>query len=151
MTEPTPVSPPQKSGRNWRRILIQLVVIALLIISGLIWLGHHLMVGSKYAATSKENVDYSGSSTEQEAKALGEELKKIGYFNNENAKDVLLHRDEKGTVISFVVNASGWSDDKMVPAFKTVGDGLAADLNLHQLTVKLIDEHLNTKKEIPIN
>jgi hypothetical protein len=151
MTEPSAVSPPQKSGRNWRRILIQLVVIALLVISGLIWLGHQLMVGNKYAATSKENVDYSGSSTAQEAKALGDELKKIGYFNNENAKDVLLHRDQSGTVISFVVNASAWSDDKMVTAFKTVGDGLAADLNLHQLTLRLIDDHLNTKKEIPIN
>ena len=151
MSEPSAVSPPQKSGRNWRRILVQLVVVALLIISGLIWLGHQLMVGNKYAATSKENVDYSGSSTAQDAKALGEELKKIGYFNNENAKDVLLHRDQSGTVISFVVNASGWSDDKMAAAFKTVGDGLAADLNLHQLTLRLIDDHLNTKKEIPIN
>ena len=151
MNEPSAVSPPQKSGRNWRRILIQLVVIALLVISGLIWLGHQLIVGNKYAATSKENVDYSGSSTAQDAKALGEELKKIGYFNNENAKDVLLHRDKSGTVISFVVNASAWSDDKMAAAFKTVGDGLATDLNLHQLTLKLIDDHLNTKKEIPIN
>jgi hypothetical protein len=151
MNEPSAVSPPQKSGRNWRRILIQLVVIALLVISGLIWLGHQLIVGNKYAATTKENVDYSGSSTAEEAKALGEELKKIGYFNNENAKDVLLHRDKSGTVISFVVNASAWSDDKMAAAFKTVGDGLATDLNLHQLTLKLIDDHLNTKKEIPIN
>jgi hypothetical protein len=39
----------------------------------------------------------------------------------------------------------------MLTAFKTVGDGLAADLNLHQLTLRLIDENLNTKKEIPIN
>jgi hypothetical protein len=78
-------------------------------------------------------------------------LKKIGYFDNEKAKDVLLHRDEKGTVISFVVNATAWSDDKMLSEFKIVGDGLAADLNLHQLTLRLIDDHLNTKKEIPIN
>ena len=151
MNEPSAVSPPQKSGRNWGRILTRLAVILVLAVSALIWFGHQLIVGSKYAATTKENVDYSGSSTAQEAKALGEELKKIGYFDNEKAKDVLLHRDEKGTVISFVVNATAWSDDKMLSEFKTVGDGLAADLNLHQLTLRLIDDHLNTKKEIPIN
>jgi hypothetical protein len=152
MNEPLAVSPTKKSGRNWSRILMQLFVIVSLVISGVIWFAHQSMMGSKYAATTKENVNYSGSSTAQDAKALGEELKKIGFFNNKNEKDVLLHKDESGTAISFVVvNASAWTDDQMLTAFKTLGDGLAADLNLHQLTVKLIDEHLNTKKEIPIN
>jgi hypothetical protein len=109
-----------------------------------------LIVGNKHATTTKETVDYSGNSTKEDAKALGEELKKIGYFDNSKEKDVLLYRDQSGTVISFVVSATAWTDDEMLNAFKTVGDTLATDLNLHQLKLRLIDDHLNTKKEITI-
>ena len=151
MTEPPPVSPSKKSGQNWLRILTGVFAIVILVITGLTWLGHQLIVGNKYAATTKETVDYSGNSTVEDAKALGEELKKIGYFDNSKEKDVLLHRDQSGTVISFVVNATAWTDDEMLKAFKTVGDTLATDLNLHQLKLRLIDDHLNTKKEIAIN
>jgi hypothetical protein len=151
MNEPAPVSPTPKPGPNWRRRVTSIAAIVVAGVSWMIWFGHNSTMGTKYAATSKENVDYSGNSTEQEAKALGEELKKIGYFDNKSAADVLLHQDKNGTIISFVVNAKAWTDDKMVVMFKTIGDSLATDLNLHQLKLRLIDDHLNTKIEIPIN
>jgi hypothetical protein len=50
-----------------------------------------------------------------------------------------------------VVNATAWTDEQMLNAFKTVGDTLATELNLHQLKLRLIHDHLNTKKEIAIN
>jgi uncharacterized protein YxeA len=151
MSQPPPVPPTKKSGPKWLRILTGVFAIVVMVITGLTWFGHQLIVGNKYAATTKETVDYSGNSTKEDAKALGEELKKIGYFDNSKEKDVLLHQDQSGTVISFVVNATAWTDEEMLNAFKTVGDTLATDLNLHQLKLRLIDDHLNTKKEIAIN
>jgi hypothetical protein len=151
MNEPAPVSPTQKPGSNWRKVVTSVAAIVVAAVGWMIWFGHNSILGTKYAVTTKENIDYSGNSTEPEAKALGEELKKIGYFDNKSAADVLLHRDQSGTVVSFVVNANAWTDDKMVIMFKSIGDALAADLNLHQLKLRLIDDHLNTKLEIPIN
>lgn len=132
-------------------MLTWLFMIAVAVTSGLTRIGHQQMMGTKYAATTKENIDYSGSSTEPEAKALGEELKKLGYFEDKRGADVLLHRDLSGTVISFVVYPKAWNNDKMVGALKTLGDTLVADLNLRQLKLRLIDDHLNTKKEVAIN
>jgi hypothetical protein len=151
MNELAPVSPTQKPRPSWAKLVAGIAAIVLAAISWMIWFGHNSIMGTKYAVTTKENVDYSGNATEQEAKALGEELKKIGYFDDKSAADVLLHRDKDGTIVSFVVNAKAWTDDKMVVMFKTIGDAMAADLNLHPFKLRLIDDSLNTKIEIPIN
>jgi len=107
-------------------------------------------MGTKYAATEKENVNYSGSATLQDAKALGEVLKKVGFFDNTKGKDVLLHTDQTGTAISFVVG-HGWDDQEIVAWFKQFGEMVAQDLKVTHLKIMLIDDNLNTKKEIPIN
>jgi undecaprenyl pyrophosphate synthase len=108
------------------------------------------MMGTKYAVDEKESVNYSGSATAQDAKTLGEALKQWGYFDNSKTKDVLLHTDQAGTTISFVLG-HGWDDEEILTAFKQVGPVLAEDLKANHITIRLIDDHLNTKKEIPIN
>jgi hypothetical protein len=50
MTQPPPVPPAKKSGPNWLRILTGIFAIVLLVITGLTWFGHQLIVGNKYAA-----------------------------------------------------------------------------------------------------
>jgi hypothetical protein len=150
MSEPPPVPPARKSGPKWVRILTGILAIVSLAITGLIWLGHKSMMGAKYAVDEKESVNYSGSATAQDAKTLGEDLKKWGYFDNSKSKDVLLHTDQSGTVISFVLGR-GWDDEEILTAFKQVGGTFAQDLKADHLKIRLIDDHLNTKKEIPIN
>jgi hypothetical protein len=153
MSEPPPPPTPiqvRKTTPKWVRILTGIVAIISLAITGLIWLGHKSMMGTKYAVTEKEAVNYSGSATVQDAKVLGEDLKKWGYFDNSKTKDVLLHTDQSGTVISFVLGRS-WDDAEIVTAFKQVGGTFAEDLKVNHLKIRLIDDHLNTKNEIPIN
>ena len=108
------------------------------------------MMGTKYAVTEKESVNYSGSATAQDAQALGEALKKIGFFDNTKAADVLLHTDQTGTAVSFVVDR-GWDNEEILTAFKQIGTMLVPGLKVTHLKIMLIDEHLNTKKEIQID
>lgn len=108
------------------------------------------MMGTKYSVDEKDSVNYSGSATVQDAKTLGEDLKQWGYFDNSKAKDVLLHTDQTGTVISFVLG-HGWDDNEILTAFKEVGPMLAEHLKSDHVKIRLIDDHLNTKKEIQIN
>lgn len=107
-------------------------------------------MGTKYAVDEKESVNYSGSASAQDAQTLGEALKKWGYFDNSKTKDVLLHTDQTGTVISFVLGR-GWDDEEILAAFKQVGPMLAQDLKADHMKIRLIDDHLNTKKEMEIN
>jgi hypothetical protein len=146
MSEP----PPRRTGPKWVRILTGILAIVSLVITGMIWLGHKSMMGTKYAVTEKEAVNYSGSATAQDAKVLGEDLKKWGYFDNSKSKDVLLHTDQSGTVVSFVLGR-GWNDEEIVTAFKQVGGTFAQDLKADHLKIRLIDDHLNTKNEIQVN
>jgi hypothetical protein len=150
MSEPAPLPPTRKPGPKWIRILTGILAIVALAVSGLIWLGQKSMMGTKYAVTEKESVNYSGSATAQDAKTLGEDLKTWGYFDNSKTKDVLLHTDQTGTVISFVLSR-GWDDEEILTAFKQVGPMLAQHLKADHLKIRLIDDHLNTKKEIPIS
>jgi hypothetical protein len=150
MSEPPPLPPARKSGPKWIRILTAILAIVSLAITGMIWLGHKSMMGTKYAVDEKETVNYSGSATAQDAKILGEDLKKWGYFDNSKSKDVLLHTDQSGTVISFVLGR-GWDDEEILTAFKQVGGTFAQDLKADHLKIRLIDDHLNTKKELQIN
>ena len=150
MSQPPPVPPARKSTPKWVRILTGIVAIVSIVVAGLIWFGNRSIMGTKYAVTEKENVNYSGSATAQDAQALGEALKKVGFFDNTKGKDVLLHTDQTGTAISFVVG-HGWDNEEIVTSFKQFGASLAQDLRVTHLTIKLIDDHLNTKKEIQIN
>ena len=108
------------------------------------------MTGTKYAATEKESVYYHGGANLQDAKTLGEDLKTWGYFDNGKAADVLLHTDQTGTVISFVVG-QGWDSEQIFTALKKVGPTWAQHLKADHLKIRLIDDHLNTLKEIPIS
>ena len=150
MSQPPSVPPARKPTPKWLRILSGIVAVVCIAVTLLIWFGQKSMMGTKYAVNDKETVNYSGSATVQDAQALGEALKKIGFFDNTKATDVLLHTDQTGTAVSFVVD-HGWDNEEILTAFKQIGDSLVQGLKATHLKVMLIDEHLNTKKEIQIN
>lgn len=126
------------------------VVILMLAVAGMIWFGRAQIMGTKLPITDKEAVHYSGTATEQEARALGEFLKSAGFFNGESERDVLLNKGEEGTVVSFVVESGKWNDPDIVADFESVGRLCAPSVGGPPITVKLLDNHLNTEKTLPI-
>jgi hypothetical protein len=150
MSQPPSVPPARKPTPKWLRILSGIVAIVCIAVTLLIWFGQKSMMGTKYAVSDKESVNYSGSATAQDAQALGEALKKIGFFDNTKATDVLLHTDQTGTAVSFVVDR-GWDNEEILTSFKQIGEMLLQGLKVTHLKIMLIDDHLNTKKEIQIN
>lgn len=139
----------EKRARRAGKIRTIVVVFALLVVV-MIYFGRKVMMGTKYAVSDKESVNYSGSTTEAEAKSLGEVLKSVGYFTGAKELDVLFKKDAKdGTVVSFVLN-SKWSDAEIVAAFRQIGAAIVAQGLGKPLTIKLLDDHLNSKNELKI-
>ena len=126
-----------------------IAVIALLVVV-MVYFGNKIMMGKRYKVSDKESVNYSANATEEDAKKLGGILKADGYFDGSKEVDVLLKKDDKeGTVISFVI--SGLGKDETIPAaFKQIGEGIAKDGFGKPLTIRLMDTHLNTLKDIKV-
>ncbi len=128
----------------------KVLVIIMLLVVVLIYFGNKIMMGKRYKVSDKESVNYSANATEEEAKKLGDILKTEGYFDGSKNVDVLLKKDDKeGTMISFVISGLG-KDETIATAFKQIGEGIAKDGFGKPLTIRLIDTHLNTLKDIKV-
>jgi hypothetical protein len=139
----------EKRARRAGKIRAAVSILALLVVV-MIYFGRKVMMGTKYAVSDKESVNYSGSTTEAEAKHLGEVLKSVGYFTGARELDVLFKKDAKdGTVVSFVLSGK-WNDAEIIAAFRQIGAAITAEGLGKPLTVKLLDDHLNTKNELKI-
>jgi len=143
-------NPPTASSSKWLSRLAQFLVIAGIIIGVMIYFGRKSMIGTRYKVNDNESVSYSGSATEREAIAVAEQLKTLKFFNDKGEKDVLLKKsDDEGTIVSFVVVDGAWDNQTMVRSFTYIGKVLTASLG-SRLKLRMIDDNLNTKKEIPI-
>jgi hypothetical protein len=96
-----------------------------------------------------EDIRYSGQANQNDARKLGDLLKQEGYFTGQHPKTVLLAKDGAGTTVTFVVGKDAWDDPSIVAVFRHIGDDLATNLG-KPLTVRLCDQELTVKKEIPI-
>ncbi|MBE2180905.1 MAG: hypothetical protein IAE97_10575 [Chthoniobacterales bacterium] len=139
---------PSKGSKVVKIISTSLVVIGI-ILSLLIFVGRKQMMGQRYEVTAIESVNYSKGATEEDAKKLGEVLISQGYFNGKGAKNVLLMKDENGVVISFILNTR-WDDPKVVGALRNMAAAAAQEGIGNPVTLKLLDDNLNTKNEIVI-
>jgi hypothetical protein len=134
---------------KWR--IFQNVVVGVAIVTGLLaWYGRHLKLGTRLAISDQESIRYAGTATEADAKALGAALKEEGYFDGSGNKDVILNKGDDGTEISFVVKWGAWEDAETVTAFQTVGEAIAMSVGGPPLTVALMDDDLDTHREIEI-
>jgi hypothetical protein len=122
----------------------------LIILGVVIGLGRSAMMGKPYKANDKQTVHYSGAATEQEAKSLAAALALDGYFDGQTEIDVLLRKGEEGTIISFVTTPVAWTDPSMPEQFKDIADRCSYAIGGLPITVRLIDERLNTKKEMKL-
>ena len=68
---------------------------------------------------TKDEVIYSGTATKDQATALGNALKTLGYFQDRGVS-VLLSKGSNGAVISYVVEDGVWNKPDMVSDFETV-------------------------------
>ena len=142
--QPTP-SKPARAGN----LISKIVAVVAIIVMALIFLGQKTMMGKRYKVSEMESVNYSGKASEDDAKKLGEILKGNGYFGGTREMDVLLKKDDEGTVLSFVLNER-WTDQEIVAGFREVGAEIANKGFGKPLTIRLIDTRLNKKNEIKI-
>ena len=119
-----------------------LAVFSAIILVGALGLGgqHRLVVGTK------DEVYFTGSATKEDAQALGEGLKKAGYFLDRGFT-VILSKDSDGTVISFVVKDGVWDDAGMAAGFQELGRGLAPTVGGFPIKVRLVNALKQSKKE----
>jgi hypothetical protein len=88
-------------------------------------------------------VIFSGTATEAQATALGNELKSDGYFTDRGVS-VLLNIGANGTTISFVVGDGVWNQKGMMGQFEELGREVASTVGGLPVTVQLVD----TKEEV---
>ena len=147
MDSPMPPTPskPARAGN----LISKILAVVAIIVMALIFLGQKTMMGKRYKVSEMESVNYSGKASEDDAKKLGEILKENGYFGGTREMDVLLKKDDDGTVLSFVLNER-WTDQEIVAGFREVGAEIANKGFGKPLTIRLIDTRLNKKNEIKI-
>jgi hypothetical protein len=106
-----------------------------------------LNLGPKVTFGANDAVFYSGSTTEAEAKSVGEKLKSIGYFSDQGA-NVFLSKDKGDNVASFVVKEGSWNKPEMVIAFTEIGGQIAPLMGGPPIKVRMVDVSRNTKMEM---
>jgi len=102
--------------------------------------------GPKIIVGTKDEVYYSGSATQAEAKALGEVLKADGYFAD-NGVTVLLDKGTSGTVVSFVVKQGVWDTAGILASFDEIGREVAPSVGGFPIKVRLLNKDRDVEKE----
>ena len=98
---------------------------------------------------ANDQIGYSGTATEQEAKALVESLKSIGYLKDRGAT-VLLSKGSGGTVVGFVVKDGAWNDERIVARYQEIGGSVAPAVGGAPIKVRMLNTLLRKQKEISI-
>jgi hypothetical protein len=127
------------------------IVVVCLIVGLLAWYGQKLMMGTRLKINDRESVNYSGKANEAEARSLGEKLQEIGFFGGDTEKDVLLNKTDRATTVSFIIESGKWNDAEIVADIERVGRQIATSIGGPPITIKLMDDHLNTKKVLEIS
>jgi hypothetical protein len=104
--------------------------------------GSRLSVGS-------DHVYYSGSATTEDARALGQTLKAVGFFNNRGVNAVLW-RGASGAVVSFVCKAGTWDSRDQILQFEDLGRLIAPSVGGFPITVRMLDNHGKARRDIGV-
>lgn len=139
------MAPPAPKSSALRNIVILLVVAA----AG--YGGYrYYQNGKTVTIGTKDQVQYSGSATKEQALALGDALKTIGYFQDRGAK-VLLKMGAGGTIISYVVEDGAWNDPKTVGDLETTTQGVASTIGGSPIDMRLVNSMEVVEKAEMIN
>ncbi|MFC5864902.1 hypothetical protein ACFPT7_21520 [Acidicapsa dinghuensis] len=94
---------------------------------------------------TKDMVVYTGQASRQDADDLGQELKRVGYFQDQGA-EVFLDKDAKGATISLVVKDGWWDKPGAMDAADEVARQVAKSVGGFPVRVRLVDIHKQVKK-----
>jgi hypothetical protein len=105
--------------------------------------------GSKVVIGANNSIYYSGSANKEDARSLGEALKKIGFLSDKG-NTVLLSKGKDGTVVSFVVTEPAWTQPETVFAFEEIVREAAPTVGGYPVTLRLLNSARQTMKELTV-
>ena len=105
-----------RKGSAWK--VAGVVLLSCLLIVGIIFGGVYLTMAPSFHL-GKDEVLYQGGAKESEAKALAEELKKIGYFSD-SGSSVYLTRRGAELHVGMVVKDGAWDSAETCEAFRSL-------------------------------
>ena len=100
--------------------------------------------GPKVVIGTKDEVYYTGSATQADATALGNQLKSIDYFSDKGVT-LLLDKGQGGTVLSFVVKEGFWDKPDMVAGFDEIARAVAPSIGGFPIAVRLVNKERDVK------
>ncbi len=98
---------------------------------------------------SHDEVYYLHAATPEEARSLGDALRKTGFLNDRGTT-VLLSKGTDGTLVSFVLNDGAWDHPETVYSFEEIGRRVATSVGGFPIKVRLIDYHRVLHKELTV-
>jgi hypothetical protein len=96
-----------------------------------------------------DEVYYYRRATKQDARALGEALQRIGFFNDRGSS-VLLWMGGGPTVVSFAVGDDAWNHTGVVANFTEIGRRIAAAVGGLPIEVHLVDAGRVVRKKMNV-
>ena len=96
-----------------------------------------------------DEVFYYRRATKEDALALGDALKKIGFLNDRGTS-VLLWMGGGATVISFTLDAGAWNHPNVVSNFTEIGRRVATAVGGFPIEVHLIDAGRNIHRKMNV-
>lgn len=92
----------------------------------------------KVIVGTRDEVDYTGYATEEDARMLGQALAASGFFSNQGAS-VLLSKGPGGASVSFLVKDSAWNRPDTISSYEVIGRRIAPSIGGFPITVRLLD------------
>jgi hypothetical protein len=102
--------------------------------------------GTRLVIGTKDEIYYSGSATEADARTLGEALKKDDFFQDRGTS-VFLSKAGGATILSFVVKDGIWDDAKSRAGFEAVAHDVAPSVGGLPVTLRLMNTSSEVQKE----
>jgi hypothetical protein len=106
-------------------------------------------VNSKVVIGARDEVYYSHAATKEDAEALGQALKGIGFFNDRGTT-VLLSKGKAGAVVSFALQAGAWDHPDTVFSFEEIARRVAPAIGGFPITVRLSDSVWTVWKQLVV-
>src|ERR1700686_3707640 len=113
--------------------------------------GCSFSVGTKKVTIgAKDEVRYSGTATEAEAKALGESLKTQSYLQDSGVT-VVLAKGTDGATIGFVVQEGAWDNEDNYAVFEYMVRTAAPTVGGFPIKLQYLNTKLEVKKEAGVH
>jgi hypothetical protein len=94
---------------------------------------------------TKDEIDYTGYATKEDARMLGQALASSGFLSNQGVS-VLLSKGPSGASVSFVVKESAWNHPDTISSYEVIGRRIAPSIGGFPITLRLLDPAGHIKK-----